>query len=547
MSKIPAGYIRVSSDEQAQHGISVDAQREILRAWGVVHQAGDVRLYEDAGFSGKNMERPALRQLLADVRAGEISAVVVWKLDRLSRSLRDTLSIIEDELQPAGVALHSVTESIDTGTPAGRMMLNILASFAQLEREQDSDRVVMAHKHLAHDCRYLGGHVAIGYRIDEDRHFQLDPNTAPIVRRVFEMYLSRCGYGEILAYLNAEALQYSKRKSPWGKSDLHYLLSNEMYAGTYIRRLGTDKRSKVTSPEVIRVPGGIPAILTEEEWQRVCAMREANRAQSALYKSETVYPLTGLVRCGICGGLMHLHYGGKSRAGERERYYRCQRSCVPAARLEYLEESVCNSAAFMADQQEAIRRACEIANGYTAAKSEDNLAATRPVRTDLLRVRKRTAQLLDFIGDQGANAPRAMLDELHRLDREEEALKSRLEALTRPVPGYSADRLIHALEACRDIKKSPPPERRALLQEAFRAVQIHPDHIDLVLRCSLCGGDDPPAHILHRLPVPYPFPPTKIRQSLPYRSNDDLLVVRPVTKKEGPAPLSGNHLAGVPS
>ena len=159
--KLCFGYSRVSSDEQAAHGISIDAQRNILQGYAAM-TAQQIRIYEDAGFSGKNMNRPALRQLLDDCRAGSVSAVVVWKLDRLSRSLRDTLSIIEDVLQPRGITLVSVTESIDTSTPSGRMMLNMLASFAQLEREQDSDRVVMAHKHLARDCKYLGGHVPLG-------------------------------------------------------------------------------------------------------------------------------------------------------------------------------------------------------------------------------------------------------------------------------------------------------------------------------------------------------------------------------------------------
>ena len=174
MDKLIFGYSRVSSEEQAQHGISIDAQRQILEGYAAM-TSQTIRIYEDAGFSGKNTDRPALRQLLADCRAGSVSAVVVWKLDRLSRSLRDTLTIIEDIFQPRNITLVSVTESIDTSTPSGRMMLNLLASFAQLEREQDSDRVVMAHKHLARDCQYLGGHVPLGYRIDQDKHYQLDP------------------------------------------------------------------------------------------------------------------------------------------------------------------------------------------------------------------------------------------------------------------------------------------------------------------------------------------------------------------------------------
>lgn len=517
--KVPAGYIRVSSDEQAQHGISVEAQRDILKAWGVMRQSPAVRIYEDPGFSGKSTDRPALQRLLADVRAGQIAAVVVWKLDRLSRSLRDTLAIIEDVFQPAGVTLHSVTESIDTGTPSGRMMLNILASFAQLEREQDSDRVVMAHKHLARDCRYLGGHVALGYRIDDTRHFQLDPVAAPIVRRVFEMYLARSGYTPILDYLNAQPLTVTRRRSPWGKSDLNYLLANEIYAGTYIRRLGSDKRSKVTAPEVIRVPGGVPAILTPDEWARVCAMRAENRRQSALYKSGTVYPLSGLARCGVCGQLMLLHYGGKARDGARERYYLCRARCVPAARRELLEAAVYQIVEDVRAFPDLVRQASAVANTYAEARAADNASAAAPARADLIRVRKRIAQITDYIAEAGSAAPRSLMADLQRLEAEETTLLARIETLSRPVAVFDSDILIAALSACQNLKNRPPQEVKPLLQAAIRTVLVHPDRVEVSFRCSLCGGDDPPAHILHQLP----FPPQKKKGPKPPL----MLTVRP--------------------
>ena len=208
------GYCRVSSDEQAAHGISIEAQRDILNGYAAMSQS-HIRIFEDAGFSGKNTDRPALQEMLSAIHSGSVSAVVVWKLDRLSRSLRDTLSMIEDVFSPAGVTLVSVTESIDTSTPSGRMMLNLLASFAQLEREQDSDRVVMAHKHLARDCKYLGGHIPLGYVVDSDKHYQLHPVLCNVVRRVFDMYMARSGYSAILAYLNSpDVFPLTGKKKP---------------------------------------------------------------------------------------------------------------------------------------------------------------------------------------------------------------------------------------------------------------------------------------------------------------------------------------------
>ena len=488
--KVAAGYIRVSSDEQAQHGISVDAQRAILEAWATMSGQGPIRLYEDPGFSGKNTARPALRQLLADVRAGDISVVVVWKLDRLSRSLRDTLAIIEDDFQPRGVSLVSTTESIDTATPAGRMMLNMLASFAQLEREQDSDRVVMAHKHLARDCRYLGGHVALGYRVDEDRRFALDPATAPVVRHVFELYLGRAGYAEILAYLNGEASGFFRRTTPWKKADLNYLLHNEIYAGVYTRRIGADRRSKVSSPEVIRVPGGVPAILSPDEWARVCALREQNRAAVGAFTARTVYPLTGLVRCAVCGRLMPLNHGGKARDGSVERYYTCRNRCVRPARLETLEAAVWPALDALAAQEDAVRSCCRIANDYSAAARADRLAAAAPLRADLARTRREIAKITDFVKAQGADTSPSLAAELRRLEAAAASLEARLAAAARPVSSYDPAATLAALAACRGIQKKPPEEQKQLLQEALRAIQVTDDSYRLVIAWHVCGGDE---------------------------------------------------------
>ena len=499
-TRAAAGYIRVSSEEQAQHGISCDAQRSILEAWATMTQAGPIRIYEDPGYSGKNTARPALQRLLADVRAGAVSVVVVYKLDRLSRSLRDTLTIIEDDLQPRGVSLVSTTESIDTATPAGRMMLNMLASFAQLEREQDSDRVVMAHKHLAHDCRYLGGHVALGYRVGEDRRFELDPATAPIVRRVFDMYLSRAGYTEILGYLNGAAAQFFKRSTPWKKTDLNYLLKNEIYAGVYTRKIGADKRSKVTAPEVIRVPGGVPAILSPEEWQRVARMREENRSAKALYTARTIYPLSGLVRCGVCGGLMPLEHGGKARDGSVERYYTCRKHCVKPARLEALEAAVWASLDALGEHEADLRRCCEIANSYSAAAQADRAADAAPIRAELARNRREISKITDFIRVQGAQTSPTLAEELRRLEASCAVLESRLEASVRPISTYDPARTLSALRACRNIKKRPPEEQKPLLQEALRAIQITDDDYRLILAWHTYGGDDPPAYVCHPHP-----------------------------------------------
>ena len=485
------GYSRVSSEEQAAHGISIDAQRGILEGYAAM-TSKPIRIYEDAGYSGKNTNRPALQQLLSVCRSEAVSAVVVWKLDRLSRSLRDTLTIIEDVFQPRGITLVSVTESIDTSTPSGRMMLNLLASFAQLEREQDSDRVVMSHKHLARDCKYLGGHVPLGYRIDADRHYQLDPETAPIVRKVFEMYLSRCGYTPILEYLNSFTFP-GTRKTEFKKQDLHFMLKNEIYSGTYVRRMGADPRHRITSPETIRVPGGVPAIITQEEWQRVCALRDQSKTAAAMYTARNVYPLSGLVYCASCGALMPLNYGGKDRDGTVQRYYACKAKCTRPARLEGLQDAAFSVVENMAvSGAAAIRKAVSVANSYSDAADEDHAVEARGVDQQIMDINKRIARIVSFISEQGSAAPASLADDLRRLEKERDDLQARAVALRRPVSRYDAQATVAAIAACQGIKKQPPDQQKSLLQAAVYKVLVSADDYTIVFNWHTSGGDEPP-------------------------------------------------------
>ena len=492
------GYSRVSSEEQAQHGISVEAQRTILEGYAAM-TSRQIRIYEDAGYSGKNTSRPALQQLLAECRSGSVSAVVVWKLDRLSRSLRDTLTIIEDILQPRGITLVSVTESIDTSTPSGRMMLNLLASFAQLEREQDSDRVVMAHKHLARDCKYLGGHVPLGYRIDADKHYQLDPETAPAVRRVFEMYLSRSGYSPILDYMNSG--EFPGRKTMFKKSHINFMLQNEIYAGTYVRRIGADPRHRVTSPETVRVPGGVPALLTPEEWKRVCDLRGQARKASAMYTARNVYPLSGLVFCAACGALMAINYGGKDRNGTVQRYYTCKRSCCRPARLEQLQDAVFTVLEQTAvSGAEIIEKACFVANSFSDTADSENLAESEMIKNLIIEQNKKIARIVSFISETGAGAPVSLADDLRRLEAERDDLEAHAAALRKPVARYNPEATKAAISACKDIKKRPPDQQKALCQAAVYKVLVSADEYKILFNWHTCCGDEPPQYMCQSVP-----------------------------------------------
>lgn len=161
-------YLRVSTDKQADHGVSLDAQDAKVRAYAMLYDVDLVSVEVDAGASAKSLDgRPALAHALDTLRRGDADALLVVKLDRLTRSVRDLGDIVE-RCQREGWALLSVSENLDTRSAAGRLVLNILASVGQWEREAIGERTSVAMAQLRADHRYTGGEIPYGFRLGDD-------------------------------------------------------------------------------------------------------------------------------------------------------------------------------------------------------------------------------------------------------------------------------------------------------------------------------------------------------------------------------------------
>ena len=162
-------YLRVSTDKQADHGVSLEAQRGKVEAYASLYDLELVEVIVDAGESAKTLNRPGLQRALAMVEAGEVSAVLVVKLDRLTRSVADLGTLVDRYFSKAdGPALMSVSEQIDTRTAAGRLVLNVLGAVSQWEREAIGERTSAAMQHKAARGEYTGGRVPYGFRVSAD-------------------------------------------------------------------------------------------------------------------------------------------------------------------------------------------------------------------------------------------------------------------------------------------------------------------------------------------------------------------------------------------
>ncbi len=228
-----AVYCRVSSDERLDQSFnSIDAQREAGIAYVASQKAEGWELvpdfYEDPGFSGGNMERPGLKRLLKDIQAGKIDIVVVYKIDRLSRSLADFAKMVE-VFDNHMVSFSSVTQQINSATSMGRLMLNVLLSFAQFEREVTGERIrdkIAASKRKG---MWMGGSVPLGYHV-ENRALQIEPQEAELVQRIFEQFITEKSTTKIVKELNEQGIQ-TKRKKTFCKQSIYKILHNRTYIG----------------------------------------------------------------------------------------------------------------------------------------------------------------------------------------------------------------------------------------------------------------------------------------------------------------------------
>ena len=280
-----AVYTRKSSEEGLDMEFnSLDAQREACEAYVASQRPEGWVLvpdrYDDGGFSGGTLERPALQRLLADIENGRVDVIVVYKIDRLSRSLMDFARLVE-VFDRKGVAFVSVTQSFNTTTSMGRLTLNILLSFAQFEREVIGERIRDKFAASRKKGMWMGGWAPLGYDI-RDRKLVINETEAAIVRRIFETFAKGGSVTAIVAELTSEGFhdRYGHRVD---KGRLYKLLNNRVYVGDAVHK-GT------------AYPGEHEAIIPRALWDRVQAvLAESPHLRGGRTRAQTPALLKGLI------------------------------------------------------------------------------------------------------------------------------------------------------------------------------------------------------------------------------------------------------------
>lgn len=284
MSKA-ALYVRVSTDAQYEEGYSVDAQKEKLEAYCKLKDIDDYDFYVDGGWSGSNIHRPEMERMIEDIKENRISTVIVYKLDRLSRSQKDTIFLLDDVFIPHDCNFISLNENFDTTTPYGKAMIGILSVFAQLERENIRERTRMGMYERVKSGLWMGGgRVPFGYDYDREKNILVPNEHADDVRKIYDLYLQ--GYSP-----NKLAEMFDVA------NDCH--ITNILDRVTYIGKI--NYRGEI-------LDGLHEPIIDEDTWNKV----QAERKRRAVKKTVTsTYLLTGLVYCARCGAKMRYQKWGK--------------------------------------------------------------------------------------------------------------------------------------------------------------------------------------------------------------------------------------------
>lgn len=301
-------YVRVSTQEQAKEGYSIEEQIDRLKKYCDAHGWIIVKIYIDAGYSGGNTDRPDLQNMIKDIEARKGDSVLVYKLDRLSRSQKDTLELIEDVFLANNCDFVSMNENFDTSTPFGRAMIGILAVFAQLEREQIKERMSMGREGRAKEGKWMGGgHIPIGYEY-VDGHLVINDYEAMQIREIHDLFQQGCGISKIERIFHEKG--YTQKHGNWHTRRIRDVMMNNLYVGK-IKFNGQC------------FDGDHPPIIDEETFEKTIKLYQSLDYSNYKNNGRTSY-LGGLIFCKRCTArYVATSYRDKKDREKRWRYYSC--------------------------------------------------------------------------------------------------------------------------------------------------------------------------------------------------------------------------------
>jgi site-specific DNA recombinase len=314
-----AAYIRYSSENQRDE--SLDAQLREIETYCKNNGYEIVKVYADKAKTATSDRRQEFQAMIKDSSTGLFNVVLVHKLDRFSRDKYDSATY-KRKLKKNGVRLISITERID-GSPESIILESVIEGMAEYYSKNLAREVMKGMTENALKCKHTGGIAPLGYDVHPDtKKLVVNNAEAPIVKMIFRMYADGYSYQDIVKELNKNSYK-TKVNTPFGKTGLNSILTNEKYTGVYIynKRVSKDFEGKVNASksknedEIIKIAGGCPALVSKEDYLKVQERLKENKRKGGSFKAKEIYLLTGVITCGSCGYAM---YGNRRRDGKKK-------------------------------------------------------------------------------------------------------------------------------------------------------------------------------------------------------------------------------------
>lgn len=465
-------YIRVSTQEQAEEGYSIQMQTERLKKFCEAKDFIVANIYTDPGYSGSNIKRPALTNMINDIKSKNIDLVLVYKLDRLSRSQKDTLYLIEDVFLKNNVDFVSMNENFDTSTPLGRAMIGILSVFAQLEREQIKERMSMGHIGRAKEGYWHGGSGApIGYDFIDGR-LVINEYEALQVKEIYELFLKGNTIHGIRDIMKSK---YSNRYSGWNNNaTVGKIVRNSIYIGK-IKYKGQEYEGKHEP------------IITKEVFDMAqVRYKEIERGLSDSQKSpfKGNHLLSGMIFCGNCGARYftkcivskkagtYYYYVCYSRDGNREmkKINFCKN---PNFREDVLDNIIIN-------QISELSRDPSIINGLNKRQNNTSDNKETIINNRIAEIVKQTDKLMDLY-QIGSIPLSSISSRLEPLQKERELLERDINDLkARNTPDLSETDAKKILKSVHSVfEKGTIDEKRLLVNKLISKINILSNGIEI--------------------------------------------------------------------
>lgn len=480
-----AAYARYSSDNQRD--LSIVAQLRAIKEWAKKEGHTIVKVYQDEARSATTDDRPGFIEMMRDVSSGYFEGIIVHKLDRFARDRYDA-AYYRKQMKRAGVKLLSVVEHIDD-TPESVMYEAIIDGMNEYYSRNLSREVMKGMKENAYLCRHTGGSPPLGYDVAPDKSYIINEKEAEAVRMIFEMYAAGEGYSPILQALQAGGYT-TKAGQAFGKNSLNSILKNEKYKGVYTfnkyqRKVNGRRNSRKEKPEdeVIRIEGGIPAIVPAELWESVARKMEANKHAQAAYTAKTTYLLSGKIFCGECGSSMVGKSGFMGRNKDFYSYYDCgakkrKKTCnAKAIGREYIEGQVIRMLRETLFDASVIDAAAKDIYEYACQRETDLPDRIVKLKAERLGVDVEIRNIVNAIASGMFHE--SMKDKMTELEGRKAGLNFKIEEAEDKIQqtGISLDDVKMFLSRWSDMTE--PEEYKQAIKIFVERIVVYSDHFDI--------------------------------------------------------------------